>query len=444
MKTQDNPDDFRKKLEEQAEIIERLEVEKNFFKRELYSIQERDEDSKEVINRIATSILGKTDYLAIAWELAHIIPSYLNCDDCIFYLVDYEDRELSQIAAYGEKVYNGEILNHLTIPIGKGIVGTVAETGIPELIHDTSKDDRYITDLERNFSEITVPVLYDNKVIGILDCEAHPKNFFTTKQLNTLMSISHLIGLQLHNVLNMQRLREAEVATQKLNTILQTRNEELEQYARIVSHDLKSPLRGLSSLFHWIKTDNINKIQESSLEHFDHVERTLSHMDNLISSLLEYSSLDSRKEKMESFSIQSLVDDLLVTMSIPENVKVNTEIEQGLEIKAFRLHFFQIFQNLISNSLKYIDPDSGEVSIRAKLQNGYYRIEVEDNGIGISMDQRKKIFQLFRTAGNHKDETGVGLSIVQKIVQLNEGSIWLESEPGEGAHFFVEIPEGQR
>ena len=98
----------------------------------------------------------------------------------------------------------------------------------------------------------------------------------------------------------------------------------------------------------------------------------------------------------------------------------------------------------MGNSLKYIDPDSGEVSIRAKLQNGYYRIEVEDNGIGISMDQRKKIFQLFRTAGNHKDETGVGLSIVQKIVQLNEGSIWLESEPGEGAHFFVEIPEGQR
>lgn len=444
MTVRDSPDDLRKQLEEQAATIERLEVELNFFKRELYSIQERDETSKEVINRIATTILGKSDYMAIAWELAHIIPSYLNCDDCIFYWVDHEDQELSQIAAYGEKVYNGEILNHLTIPIGKGIVGSVAKSGKPELIHDTSKDSRYITDLEQNLSEITIPILFDNKVIGILDCEAKPAYFFTTKQLSTLMSVSRLIGLQLQNVLNMQRLQEAEEAAQKLNLTLQTRNDELEQYARIVSHDLKSPLRGLSSLFHWIKIDNMETVKESSLEHFDHIESTLNHMDNLISSLLEYSSLDARKENRESFLVQTLVEDLMVTMPVPEKVKVKTEIDPGLEINGFRLHFFQIFQNLISNSLKYIDPETGEVIIRAKLQNGYYRLEVEDNGVGISMDQRKKIFQLFRTAGNHKDETGVGLSIVQKIVQLNEGSIWLESEPGEGAHFFVEIPEGQR
>lgn len=432
---------LEKQLEEQRAQIERLESELNFFKKELATIQDSDEDSKEVINKIATSILGKSDYLEIAWELVNIIPRYLNCVDCIFYLVDHEDQELSQIAAYGEKIYNGEITNHLTIPLGKGIVGTVAKTAIPELIHDTSQDERYIADLEENYSEITVPILFDGKVIGVLDCEAPPKNFFNVKQLSTLINVAGLIGLQLNNVLNLKRLREAEEATQKLNEVLQKRNDELEQYARIVSHDLKSPLRGLYSLFHWIKNDNIDRVKESSLEHFDHAERTLAHMDNLISSLLEYSSLDTKFEQIESFSLKSLIDDLLVTISVPEHIVVRTEIDENLMIKAFKIHFVQIFQNLISNSIKYIDKAKGLIVIRAQVQNGFYRLEVEDNGMGISMDQREKIFQLFKTSGNSKDETGVGLSIVQKIVQLNEGYIWLESTPGEGAHFFVEIPE---
>lgn len=432
---------LEKQLEEQRAQIERLESELNFFKKELATIQNSDEDSKEVINKIATSILGKSDYLEIAWELVNIIPRYLNCVDCIFYLVDHEDQELSQIAAYGEKIYNGEITNHLTIPLGKGIVGTVAKTAIPELIHDTSQDERYIADLEENYSEITVPILFDGKVIGVLDCEAPPKNFFNVKQLSTLINVAGLIGLQLNNVLNLKRLREAEEATQKLNEVLQKRNDELEQYARIVSHDLKSPLRGLYSLFHWIKNDNIDRVKESSLEHFDHAERTLAHMDNLISSLLEYSSLDTKFEQIESFSLKSLIDDLLVTISVPEHIVVRTEIDENLMIKAFKIHFVQIFQNLISNSIKYIDKAKGLIVIRAQVQNGFYRLEVEDNGMGISMDQREKIFQLFKTSGNSKDETGVGLSIVQKIVQLNEGYIWLESTPGEGAHFFVEIPE---
>ena len=164
-------------------------------------------------------------------------------------------------------------------------------------------------------------------------------------------------------------------------------------------------------------------------------------MDNLISSLLEYSSLDTKFEQIESFSLKSLIDDLLVTISVPEHIVVRTEIDENLMIKAFKIHFVQIFQNLISNSIKYIDKAKGLIVIRAQVQNGFYRLEVEDNGMGISMDQREKIFQLFKTSGNSKDETGVGLSIVQKIVQLNEGYIWLESTPGEGAHFFVEIPE---
>ena len=297
---------LEKQLEEQRVQIERLEGELNFFKQELRSVQEKDEGSKEVINKIATSILGKSDYLEIAWELVNIIPRFLNCGDCIFYLVDHEDQELSQIAAYGEKIYNGEITNHLTIPFGQGIVGTVAQTAVPELIHDTSQDERYIPDLEQNFSEITVPILFDDKVIGVLDCEAPPKNFFNVKQLSTLMNISSLIGLQLNNVANLKRLSEAEQSAQRLNMVLQKRNDELEQYARIVSHDLKSPLRGLFSLFHWIKNDNIEHVKESSLVHFNHVERTLTHMDNLISSLLEYSSLDTQKENLESFSLKSL------------------------------------------------------------------------------------------------------------------------------------------
>ena len=180
---------------------------------ELYHLSSRLKESNFVINNIAKSILGKTNYYDIAWEILINIANYLDTEDCVIYLINEETNSMEQIAAYGSKVKDKKILNPLVIPIGEGIVGSVAKSGIPELIHDTSKDSRYIKDIEYNYSEITVPIVVEGHIIGIIDSEHPEENYYNQDQLDFLSQMSASIALrikasiiQLEKNLNSQEL----------------------------------------------------------------------------------------------------------------------------------------------------------------------------------------------------------------------------------------------
>ena len=132
----------------------------------------------DMVNNLTKSILGINDINQIAWEIVNNIAEYLDSEDCVIYLVDYELNTLEQIAVYGEKLDdNNKIKNKLTIKIGDGVVGTVAKTGKSEIIGDTRKDNRYIVDDVIRLSEISVPVLSEGRVIGVIDSE-HKNDVF--------------------------------------------------------------------------------------------------------------------------------------------------------------------------------------------------------------------------------------------------------------------------
>ena len=188
---------------------------------ELYHLSSRLKESNFVINNIAKSILGKTNYYDIAWEILINIANYLDTEDCVIYLINEETNSMEQIAAYGSKVKDKEILNPLVIPIGEGIVGSVAKSGIPELIHDTSKDSRYIKDIEYNYSEITVPIVVEGHIIGIIDSEHPEKYFFNEGQLVTLINISRVIAMQLNNAISLEKEKKQKGSTLKLIRSLQ-------------------------------------------------------------------------------------------------------------------------------------------------------------------------------------------------------------------------------
>ena len=124
-----------------------------------------------VMNEVAKAILGKIDVQEIAWELVNAIGNYLSTDDCVIYILNQERQELDQIAAYGNKAVGRTVIDKISIPLGTGIVGTVAKTGVPELISNTSKDSRYIIDDDIRLSELAVPIFYENEVIGVIDSE---------------------------------------------------------------------------------------------------------------------------------------------------------------------------------------------------------------------------------------------------------------------------------
>ena len=207
--------------------------------------------------------------------------------------------------------------------MGQGIVGSVAKSGISEVIHDTSKDVRYIIDDDIRLSEITVPIKREGKIIGIIDAEHERKNYFNRHQIRTLESIASLVALQLKSALNLRKLKEAQDRNIDLLEKLEKQNTELQEYAHVVSHDLKSPLRSISALATWIKLDNYDHFGDTSLQYFADLESTLETMENLISNILEYSSIRIDDQKIDTFvDLHESVEELIRVMYRPENISI--------------------------------------------------------------------------------------------------------------------------
>lgn len=150
-------------------------------------------DAEQAINYFASSIYETNSVKAILWDVAKNCIGRLHFEDCVIYLVDHERQMLVQRAAHGPKSANyNEINNPIEIPLGQGITGTVAVTGKPEIITDTTRDPRYIMDMARRYSEITVPIISNGKIWGVIDCEHSKKGFFTQKHLSILTTIASL------------------------------------------------------------------------------------------------------------------------------------------------------------------------------------------------------------------------------------------------------------
>ena len=393
------------------------------------------------LNSITSAIIGKDDVKEIAWIICSKIATYLNTNDCVIYLLDETGKKLEQIAASTNKSNGSKIVhNKISIPVGRGIVGSVALTGKSEVIDDTSEDVRYIIDDEFRLSEITVPIMHDGQTIGIIDAEHERSNYFDKHHLRTLESIASVVGLQLKSVLDIQNLKKAQKKNKLLLQNLEQRNQELQEYAHVVSHDLKSPLRSISALVSWLKTDNHGNFDENSLQYFQDIEETLEGMENLISNILEYSSVREQNEeiKVERIDLHRTVEAIIKLLQPPNNIsiKINNKLPVvfGDVVK-----FKQIFQNLLSNAIKYNDKENGKIIVECKEWKSFYEFSVKDNGMGIEEKYYTKIFKIFQSLKNDKNSTGVGLSIVQKIIEQYGGKIWVTSKVGEGTTFYFTV-----
>lgn len=393
----------------------------------------------DLINNIAKSILGKESITEISWLISNNIANYLETNDCVIYLVNKKTRTLDQVAVFDNKLSgNKGIINKMTLPIGKGIVGYVAKTGLSEIIDDTSKDKRYILDDAVRLSEITIPIISDGQVIGIIDAEHKEKNYFKEEHINTLESIANLVVLQFKSALNLRKRKIVEIKNRELLIKLKKSNEELQEYAHIVSHDLKSPLRSIAALTSWIKTDNIDVYNEESLKHFESIDITLETMDNLISDVLKYASLDAKVLEFKPVKLDSLVRKLINVLYVPENISINILNILPI-IKGDKIKFQQLFQNLISNAIKFSNKEKGFINIDVEDYKSFYKFSIKDNGIGIQKKHFETIFKMFQSLEKSNKSSGIGLSIVKKIIHIYRGEIWLESKIEKGTTFYFTI-----
>ncbi len=255
------------------------------------------------------------------------------------------------------------------------------------------------------------------------------------------------------------RVAERTLELQNLNSELQRTNANLEEFAYAASHDMKEPIRKIHLFCDRLKGELDAQLTESQRHLFSRVENAAQRMNTLIEDLLMYSTISKGVASQEQVNLQAKIKNVL------EDLEVEIE-EKGARIvvgpmpviTGHRRQMQQLFQNLIGNALKYSKPGvTPVVQIHSKTvlgkdttlplrqeeaQKEFYLLEVKDNGIGFEQEDAERIFHVFtRLHGNAEYKgTGVGLSIVKKVVENHNGYIWAESQPGEGAKFSVLLP----
>ena len=224
-----------------------------------------------------------------------------------------------------------------------------------------------------------------------------------------------------------------------LLTNLEDRNEALNNYAHMVSHDLKSPMRNINFLIGCIKEEDAHNFSEMSSQNCGLISENLEKMDALVDGILTHATISNMKEKKVILELEHLIPDLLKTLYVPENIQVELiKPLPKLFIGKYKLE--QLFKNLIDNAISATESNpEGLIQIAATETSSHWQFSIKDNGKGIAKKYQNDIFKMFKKLENDFKATGIGLALVKKIVNSFKGEIWLESEQGEGATFFFTI-----
>lgn len=233
-------------------------------------------------------------------------------------------------------------------------------------------------------------------------------------------------------------------ALQRTNQELQQVNKELKDFAYIVSHDLKAPLRAISSLTDWIIEDYEESFDEDGQEQLSLLKNRVTRMYQLLEGILRYSRIGRGKEEKEVLELNELVDDVINTLLPSENFEIQI-LGELPPIYADRTKIHQVFQNIISNAIKYNNKPVGKVSISCKTneEDNLHYFSIADNGKGIPEEDFDRVFKIFQTLEKNKDSaesTGVGLTLVQKVIKKYGGNITVASKVGEGTTFTFSLP----
>lgn len=400
----------------------------NYYKRK--QLEQREElETEAVVNYFASQINSRLKAEDILWDVVANCISKLNFYDCVIYLIDKKRNVLVQKAAYGAKMEQGYMVHApIEIEIGKGIVGYVASSGVAEIIPDTTLDNRYIVDDEKRYSEITVPLVSDGEVIGVIDSEHPKKNYFTKNHLKILSAIGVLCANQL------QRARAEEENQKAKMEVLLNRQKAAE--SRLQSLRLQMNPHFLFNA--------LNSVQQMILAKEDLVAtKYLSRFSRLLRTVLVHSDKEmvTLREELEILNIYVELESVRFRDKFSYRIHCDDEIDTE-EIMIPTLLVQPFVENAIWHGLMHHEGFK-ELKVEFSEENNFLKCIVEDNGVG-----REHAKQVRQNAGNDNNHKSKGIAVsVERLKNMHNASgdtgfltiIDLHDENGKASGTRVEL-----
>lgn len=422
---------------------------------DITTIRELDELRSDAFD----SLTHRTNQLQTASEVSHAATSILNLDELLpqvvelirnhfdfyyvgLFLVDIDFKILNLRAATGEAGKEMLKAGHKLEIRNTSMVGWCAQNNKARIALDVGKEAiRFRNNLlPLTRSEIALPLRSRGRVIGAMTFQSEKESAFTESDITALQTMCD----QIANAIATASLFDDRAGLIKE---LGAKNAELEQFAYTVSHDLKSPLVTMRGYLGYLKKSAI----AGDMTRFDHdLERVVNAtntMQDLLSDLLSLSRVGRIEEAVENVSINYAVEKVLEFVhNIYADKKIEIIVQENLPtVKVNPVRLREVIQNLVVNAMKFsAHQTTPQVVIGTDgldLATNFPILFVKDNGIGIDPQYHQKIFGLFNRLNNDIEGTGVGLSLVKRIVEMYGGKIWVESDgKGNGSTFYFTLP----
>lgn len=355
------------------------------------------------------------------------------------------NQRLCDLLGYSMPELLGKSYQAITHPEDLGISAALYEQLVGQRRSQVSYEKRYITRSgDVLWAYVTVSTFYEasrkaslNRLDSHTQTEQETPYFVVTVQDITERK-------KATTALERQKNDLVAINTMLTDTMsqLEQRNQELDQFAYVTSHDLKAPLRAIANLASWIEEDLGDKLPEENKEQFDLLKSRVLRMEGFINGLLEYSRIGRTHQSSETVDTAALVAEVIDSLSPPDEFSIET-VPPLPVLKAKRVPLIQVFSNLINNALKHHDRKEGRVKVSAVEHENSYEFLIADDGPGIDAAYHDKIFAIFQTlqSRDQLESTGIGLSLVKKTVEAEGGEVAVRSQVGEGATFSFTWPK---
>ena len=406
----------------------------------------------KIINKLAQDFINLSSREELVHYVTQEVVAQTGFVDCVIYLLDVERNTLVQTSAFGEKIDEHQnIVDAIEIPVGEGISGYVAENRKPVIVKNTQEDERYIFDVVAGQSEICVPIISDDELFGVIDCEHPETNQFNQEHLSFLTTIATMLAARLREWNLMVELEKKRDELSRALSAAETSNKAKTDFFAAISHDLRTPLNAIIGFSELITQEIFGELKNKKYaEYVKDINTSSQHLLNLVNDILDISTLEVNRVDIycENFDVKEAIKSslkLLYGLLESKNITLQVDIPDDLPpIYADRHALKKIIINLISNSIKFTRPD-GSISISASVSDRAHILKFQDNGIGISETLIGTITEPFTRevadpycAG--QEGTGLGLTIVKALTELHGGELKIYSKQNEGTIVYISLP----